>query len=296
MTPVRWYELIVDSPMLASEVISTMLREYAPGLVVEDTRAGRRLRSYLPETEALTATVEAIESRLANLPAELLQDGSPQTSHAWVEEEDWAEAWKAYFRPMRVGRRMVIKPTWYPWPPDEQPELARADDVVLELDPGMAFGTGAHPTTRLCLAAVEHHVKPGDQVVDLGCGSGVLSAAALKLGASSVLAIDTDPLAVEATEANCLRNDVEGCEVVLQAGLAATCGAWDLIVANISAMVIKAEAPLAAQRLRPGGVFVCSGFFEGYTDEICDLLRSCGLEILAECSEEQWACIHSRKP
>jgi ribosomal protein L11 methyltransferase len=292
----RWHELTIDCSIAASEAVLAALHEYTNGTVIEETPGGKHLRTYLPDDADLPRMLEEIQARLGNLPVELLEDGAPVLSHGWIEEEDWAHAWKAYFKPLRVGERLVIKPTWYPWPPEDEPEAARPDDVVVELDPGMAFGTGAHPTTRLCLKALEEHVRPGMRIIDLGCGSGLLTIAALKLGATEVLAIDNDPVAVESATQNCRRNGVEGCQTTLQEGLAGVAGGWDLIVANISAAIIKTETPLVAERLRPGGIFICSGFYEGWDDEISELLAAHGLEQIVERTEEMWGCLHARRP
>ncbi len=292
----RWQQLEIECPVAASEAVLALLHRYTGGTVIEDTPVGKLLRTYLPENGELPRLREEIRQRLADLPPELLEDGPPTVSESWLEEEDWAHAWKAYFKPLRVGERLVVKPTWQPWPPEDDPEAARPDDLVIELDPGMAFGTGAHPTTRLCLVALERHLEPGMKVIDLGCGSGLLTVAALKLGAAEVLAIDTDPLATEATTENCRRNDVSGCQVVLGQGLSAVGGQWDLIVANISAAVIKEETPRVVERLAPGGIYICSGFYEGWDEEIAALIREQGLELISECTEEMWGCLHARKP
>ena len=282
--------------MAAIEAVTALLHQYTSGTIIEDLPGGQRCRTYLPEDAELPPALREIETRLGQLPAELLEEGAVTIGHGWIEEEDWAHAWKAYWKAVRIGKRLVVKPTWQPWPPEEDPQAARLDDLLIELDPGMAFGTGSHPTTRLCLEAVEQHVRPGMRVVDLGCGTGLLTIAALRLGAAEVLALDNDPLATEAATANCRRNAVEGCHVRLQAGLDEVPGQWDLIVANISPEVIKAQTPLVKDRLVPGGVFICSGFYEGWDEEIAELIRREGLEYLAERTEELWGCLHARKP
>lgn len=271
-----------------------VLHEYTNGVVVEDTASGKRCRCYLADNTALASTLEEIRSRLDNLPPDLLADGVPTMAGDWLEEEDWAHAWKAYFKPLRIGQRLVIKPTWQPWPPEDNPAAARDDDVILELDPGMAFGTGAHPTTRLCLAALEEHLRPGMRVLDLGCGSGILTIAAGKLGAGAIVSIDVDPLATEATLANCERNGVTA-EVRQAAGLSAVTETFDVVVANISAAIIKQETPLVPARLASGGLFISSGYFEGWDDEITALLEANGFMLLAERTEELWGCLHARK-
>ncbi|NPV46195.1 MAG: 50S ribosomal protein L11 methyltransferase [Armatimonadetes bacterium] len=292
----RWQQLEIECPLAASEAVLALLHRFTGGTVIEDTPVGKLLRTYLPENDDLPRLLDEIRQWLANLPPELLEEGPPTVRESWIQEEDWAHAWKAYFKPLRVGQRLVVKPTWQPWPPDDDPGASRPGDLVIELDPGMAFGTGAHPTTRLCLVALERHLRPGMRVIDLGCGSGLLTVAALKLGAAQVLAVDNDALAVQATRENCQRNGVDGCEVVLADGLGPVRGQWDLIVANISAAVIKVETPRVVERLGPGGIFVCSGFYEGWDDEIAALMREEGLELISECTEEMWGCLHGRKP
>jgi ribosomal protein L11 methyltransferase len=254
------------------------------------------LRAWLPETEQLETSLEDLRQRFANLPAELLEDGVPTIDRTWVDEQDWAEAWKAYWKPLRIGKRLVIKPSWQAWPPEDQPDAATPEDIILELDPGMAFGTGTHGTTALCLAALEELITPGMQVVDVGCGSGILTVGALKLGAASVLAIDTDPIAVTATRSNCETNGVTGCEVITQEGLRNTSGQFDLIVGNISHSIIKLETPLVRERLKPGGIYIGSGFYIGYEDEIIQLCRDCGLEVIRCDERDMWSCVIARRP
>lgn len=292
----RWNELSILSPYLASEAVSVVLQEIAGGFTYRNTGHGVLYRAWLPETEQLEEQVENLLARLASQPAELLEEGLPTVNRGWIDEEDWSEAWKAYWNPMRIGRRLVIKPSWQDWPPADQPDLATPEDIIIELDPGMAFGTGTHATTSLCLATLEDYVQPGMHLVDLGCGSGILTIAALKLGAADVLAIDNDPLAVQATADNCRRNGVEGCNVLLQKGIADSQGQWDMIIANISQKIIKLEASHIASRLKPGGLAICSGFYIGWDEEIQQLLRSLGLQIVRSTELEMWSCVVARRP
>ena len=291
----RWQELAVTCSCRASEAVAAILHQATSGIVVEDSPHQVTYKAYVPEGPQLEQFSSDLAAKLASLPAILLEEGAPAVSRSWVEEEDWAESWKAYYVPMRVGRTLVIKPSWQAWPPAEDPAAARPDDLIIELDPGMAFGTGAHATTRLCLIALEDWVRPGVEVMDLGCGSGILSVAALKLGAAHVLAIDADPLAMEATRANCERNHVQGCEVCLHEGLEDLNGQWDVVVANISAAVIMAQTLPVAQRLSPGGLFICSGFYVGHDEEIADLLEEHGFELLRREEMEMWSCLTGRK-
>lgn len=291
----RWSELTIQSSNLAAEAVGAILQDVAGGFTVRTATHTTVFRAWLPENEYLEAALEGLRQRFADLPPELLEEGTPTVQRTWVDEQDWAEAWKAYWKPVRIGRRLVIKPSWQAWPPEDQPEAAKPDDIVIELDPGMAFGTGAHATTALCLAALEDFVQPGMEMVDLGCGSGILTVAALKLGAKSVLAIDTDPLAVEATAKNCDANGVSGYTVALQEGLSETHGQFDLIVGNISYKIIKLEAPLTPERLKPGGLFICSGFYIGWEDDLIQTLKDLSFEIVRADEHDMWCCLVGRK-
>jgi len=210
-----------------------------------------------------------------------------------VAEADWADAWKAYFPVMRVGRRLVIRPTW-------RRHRARPDDVVLALDPGMAFGTGLHPTTRLCLAAVEaaadHGELAGARVLDVGCGSGILGIAAARLGAASVLGVDTDPIAVDATLANARRNRL-GRVIRARAGsLPSGEPPHDVVLANlIASLLITLAAPLHAE-LRPGGLLLASGIFMDREAEVVTAFLAVGLDIEARTVEGDWVALAVRRP
>ena len=184
-----------------------------------------------------------------------------------VEEADWADAWKAYFPVMRVGRRLVIRPTW-------RRHRRAPDDVVLALDPGMAFGTGLHPTTRLCLAGVEALADRGvladARVLDVGCGSGILAIAALKLGAATALGLDTDPIAIEATIANARRNALVRRVRARQGSLPSGEPAFDVVLANLIAGLLVPLADGLRGELRPGGVLLASGIFVDREGDVRD--------------------------
>ncbi|MEI6502804.1 MAG: 50S ribosomal protein L11 methyltransferase [Armatimonadota bacterium] len=287
--------MTIQTSYLAAEAVGAIMQDAAGGFTIRNTSQGVILRAWLPGDESLNPQIDALRERFAALPAELLEEGLPTIELSWVDEENWAESWKSHWRAVRLGRRIVVKPSWQPWPPEDQPEAAQADDLIVELDPGMAFGTGAHATTALCLAALEDFVTPGMEIVDLGCGSGILTVAALKLGAKSVRALDTDILAVEATARNCEVNGVTGCDVFQQEGLSETHGQFDLIVGNISQKIIKLEAPLAPERLKPGGIFITSGFYIGYEEDIIEALCGAGFEVVRTIERDMWACVIGRK-
>jgi len=203
-----------------------------------------------------------------------------------IEDQDWERAWMDQFRPMAFGRRLWI----YPWnvePPDE------ADLVVVRLDPGLAFGTGTHPTTALCLEWLDGTDLVGKTVVDYGCGSGVLAIAALKLGAARALGIDNDPQALTATADNATRNDVAD-RLVVALPDEAPREVADVLVANILAGPLDALAPLFAERVRPGGVLALSGILAGQEDE---LIARYGewFDELRVATREDWVRIEGRR-
>ena len=189
---------------------------------------------------------------------------------------------------LKVGRRLVIRPTWR----EHQPA---ADDVVLALDPGMAFGTGLHPTTRLCLAALEQladgGLVEGARVLDVGCGSGVLAIAAGLLGAHQVVGLDTDPIAVEATMANGARNGLAGRLAARQGSLPSADGPFDLVVANLISSLLIELAPLLAASVRTGGRLVASGIFIDREPEVLAALEHAGLERSGRSAEGDWVAL-----
>jgi ribosomal protein L11 methyltransferase len=218
-----------------------------------------------------------------------------------LTEEDWAESWKEQYHLLRLGQRMVIVPAW-------QAYEAASGEVAIRLEPGMAFGTGLHPTTRLCLEALEARLTPGASVLDVGTGSGVLAIAAAMLGAGSVLALDVDPVAVSVARENFQRNDV-GHKVKVQYGSlpgSAQGGQWpfpmdegqklalldtgrfDLVLVNILARVIAEMAPALAARLVPGGNLIAAGLIDSQEAEVVRALSSAGLEIVGRAQEEDW--------
>jgi ribosomal protein L11 methyltransferase len=210
-----------------------------------------------------------------------------------IHEADWAEAWKAYFPVLRVGRRLVIRPTW-------RRHRHGPGDVVLALDPGMAFGTGLHPTTRLCLAALEaladRGAVAGRRVLDVGCGSGILAIAALKLGAASALGLDTDTIAVEATLANARRNAVARRVRARQGSLPSDDPAFDVVLANLIAGVLVPLAPSLRDELRPGGALLASGIFVDREGEVGSAFGEAGLVVIDRRAEGDWVALEATRP
>jgi ribosomal protein L11 methyltransferase len=226
----------------------------------------------------------------------------PEPEFRLIREEDWAHAWKKFYKPLRVGRRVVLKPSWEEYSADP-------GDLVIELDPGMAFGTGLHPSTRLCLAALEDLVRPGDAVLDLGTGSGVLAIAAAKLGAAHILATDIDPVAVAVAKENLTANglppgDAAAAPVQVRLGSvpAESAGRFDLIVANILAEVLaglfdsRYDNPPLAEPLAPGGHLILAGIIEERAGLVVEAATRHGLMLLDRRQESDWVALVARKP
>ncbi|EYS96358.1 ribosomal protein L11 methyltransferase [Cupriavidus sp. SK-4] len=200
-----------------------------------------------------------------------------------VEDQDWVRLTQSQFEPIRIGERIWVVPSWH-----DAPE---PDAVVLELDPGLAFGTGSHPTTRLCMQWLEQNLKPGETVLDYGCGSGILAIVARKLGAGDTVGIDIDPNAVEASRYNAERNRVDASFALPESVSEAS---YDLVVANILSNPLKLMAAMLSARVRAGGRLVLSGVLERQADEVAAAYAP-WLPLTVWRSEEGWVCLHGTR-
>lgn len=234
--------------------------------------------TYIPRDQHSEETLQRIQVSLDLLDP--MEEIGPLQIRTLVEE-DWAHSWKQYYQILRISERIVVVPAWREYPPGER-------DVVLILDPGMAFGTGTHPTTQLCLRALERYLRPGARVLDLGSGSGILAIAAAKLGSGSVLALDTDPLAVEAARENIQANRVGAGITAGEGTLQAGQGPFDLILANILAGTIQELAPLLASALTDRGVLVASGILVEQAEAVAAALAQAGLQLIEQPEQEGW--------
>lgn len=217
----------------------------------------------------------------------------PQPTYGIVDEDDWANAWKAHYHPVRIGRHMMIRPLWI----DITPE---PDDIVISLDPGMAFGTGTHPTTQLCLEAIEDLMQPQLDVLDLGCGSGILAIAAAKLGAHKVIAVDIEERAVTTTEENAEVNGVKEKIQAFQGSLETllpSARRFDFMLVNILAKIIIAMCEQGlGQLVRPGGKAIFSGIIDTQADDVEAALRQTGLEPYKRRQQGDWILIEATRP
>ena len=282
-----WHELSINVPFEYVEPVSYLFERYGYGLSVE-TKPGEYavLRSYLPSLSRQRLAHIEVGIKLASSVANL----GELNIRPLDDNEDWRNSWKQHFTLLRVGRNLVIKPSWIDYE-------AKDSDVVVDLDPGLAFGTGYHPTTYCCLEALEELVRPGSVVLDVGAGSGILTIAAARLGAAHITAVDIDSHAVRAARRNFRRTGIAE-RVNAESGSipgAATRGrAYDIAVANISARGIRLVAPAIPDLLAGDGVFVASGIIVEQHEEAAAAITNAGLSIYEIRQKEDWLTILSR--
>lgn len=323
----RWSEITIHTTEEAVEMISNFMHELgAGGVTIEESGSLNRprdtslgqwyetplndipegeavIQGYFPETEPIGPILEQFRLRVAGLRDEIGIDiGRGDISVRTVDEEDWATAWKQYFKPLRISERITIKPTW------EDYEATGPEEIVLELDPGMAFGTGTHPTTSLCLRVLEEVVREGQDVIDVGTGSGVLAIAAARLCARRVLALDLDPVAVSSAAENVRLNglmeriDVRESDllgILRSPGSEAEIGVRlpvQTVVANILAEIILLFLDDVREVLAPGGVYIVSGIYKNKEDEVEAALRRTGFVVERKAKDQDWVAFAARRP
>ncbi len=283
-----WLEIAVVVAPGDEEAVSDVLRAHAGGVAIEASDGVVSLKAYLPRDSRLPARSRALRRELSRLdlarPPEAVRTRT-------VHEEDWANAWKKYFRRQRIGPFIVV-PRWRRYRP-------KPGEKVITLDPGMAFGTGQHPTTRMCLLALAEHLKPGRRLLDLGTGSGILAIAGALLGAE-VIALDNDPLAVEVATENVVANRVDSRVTVAKGSLGAAWPAglarsqFDCVVANISSAAIIELAGDLVGALNDGGLGVAGGIGCERVDECRGALEDAGARIVDTVVESDWRTLFFR--
>ena len=312
-----WIEVIVHTTTPASDLVTeTLINSGAQGTMVEDRAdvpdptkpngyweiIDPHMIDAMPEDVLVHAWFEpdaSFPDRLQGLKtryAQLLNTdlgmdpGSLSVETRNVKDQDWNEVWKQFYKPFRAGTRLVVKPTWEAYE-------AQEGDLIIEMDPGMAFGSGTHETTGMCLALLETVVTPGSRVIDVGTGSGILAIGAGLLGATDVLAVDIDPTAVKVAKENIEHNHMEKTvrPVVgnLLDGMDDTC---DICVANIIADVIISFAAPLLTHIRPGGTFICSGIIREREEDVRTALLSAGYSLLRTEHRGEWTAFLSQVP
>ena len=313
----QWMEVTVLTTTSGSEMVGAILMQAgSTGVMIEDKndvyanqrpegqwdiideaiaeRIGDdvRVTGYYPVDERIEGVLEAVREgvqalRAQELPFDL---GKLEVLTNAVDEEDWAESWKKDFHPIRLGEHMLIKPSWCECVP--QP-----GDCVIQLDPGMAFGTGTHETTGMCVRLVEKYVRPGQKVIDVGTGTGILAIAAAHMGASSVLAIDLDPVAVRVAGENVRANGFEHIVRTRQGDLLRQVEETaDVVVANIIAEVIVGIARPVMAHIHSGGTFICSGIAREKKPEVVAALQAAGYDRMEILDDGEWTAIAARRP
>lgn len=266
-----------DKPHGYWELIDPMLLDDMPESVV--------VKAWFPKDKDILSLLEGVRTLPALCGFDL---GSLSPSYQQVAEKDWSEYWKQFYKPFRMGQRLVVKPSWEDYQAEKQ-------DLVMELDPGMAFGTGSHETTALCVELIEQYAA-GGSFLDIGTGSGILSIAAAKLGVQPITAVDIDPVAVEVARENVRRNGLDKKITVIQGDLTQGLdGVYDMAVANILADVILILLPSLRLVLKPGGIFLCSGVIKDREQDVLDGLQQWGYTVLTTRQKKDWCAIAAKR-
>ncbi len=304
----KWAEISIQTSHEATEAVADIFHDLgASGVVIEDPelinsyrRSGTwdycdipeeldtevvTIKAYLPVDDLLDDKLRVFEDRINRLHEHDLDKGRGCINCREVQEEDWASSWKEYFHPVRVSDHIVIKPSWEEY-------LPVADDIIIELDPGMAFGTGTHHTTAMCIRCLEDVIKPADTVFDIGTGSGILAVAAAKLGAARVRGVDLDPVAVRVAQENVAFNKVTDTVEITQGDLlTGVQGQANVIIANIIADIIIKMLPDVKTRLAPNGLFIASGIIAERLSDVTAALLEQGFVVDKVMEEGGWVAI-----
>lgn len=310
-----WIEIVIDTTSEGVDIVSQILYEVGvPGVVIQDPADIEALKSqegiwdciddslltvvdetvqvkgYLREDDTFHDKLQYIKDRLQDICDNDvgLNMGSCEIALSSIKDEDWANSWKKYFKPKKVGNRIVVKPTWEDYLPNE-------DEIVVEIDPGMAFGTGTHETTILCMRMLEKYVAPSYRVLDIGCGSGILAITSVLLGAERAVAIDIDEKAVHIARENSKQNGISDKIDIIHGNLLDDVeGQFDIIVANIVSDVIIELSRSVAPFLDKNGLFIVSGIILERLDEVKAALKDNGFHEVESVTLGEWVVVVSR--
>lgn len=286
---------IVDNIPITEQEKKAMFIDILPELDLEDKTA--KISFYIEEEANIQETLAKIEEGLNQL-SEFIDIGSGHIEISETQDADWINNWKEFFKPFRVDETIVIKPTW------EVLSEVNDNDLVIEIDPGTSFGTGAHETTKLCILGLKKHMKQDDKVLDVGCGSGILSIVASKLGAATIMSTDIDPIAVDAAYENAGVNHIPSDEIkilcgdiitdpILQQQIGMEC--YDVIVANILADIIIPLSGEIGKHLKPDGIFISSGIINTKRDQVKEAILKNNFAILEINEMGDWVSIVAKK-
>ena len=269
--------------------------DYVDDELIKKMQGETKVKVYVSDDSAGRELLFAIKSTLAQLKALDSENefGRLEIEFDSMTEEDWANNWRQYFHTMEIGEKLIIKPEW-------EKLTEPTDRIVFNIEPGMSFGTGSHYTTQLCLEALERYITPGVKMLDLGCGSGILSIISLLLGADAAVAVDIDPNAVDTAYANAARNGIDKAKYTVLAGNVVTDtdiqakiaeNKYEVVAANIVADVIIGLAPKAKEYMKEGGVFITSGIIEDRIDDVTAALKESGFNIIEINRRKDWASV-----
>ncbi|WP_373205755.1 50S ribosomal protein L11 methyltransferase [Clostridium tertium] len=242
------------------------------------------VKAYFSEEDNIDEILKYINEKMNELKELGIDTGVAKVESEKMFEEDWANNWKKYYKPTKVGEKIVVKPIWEEY--DSQGE-----ELVVELDPGMAFGTGTHETTRMCIQSLEKYVKEDSTVFDVGCGSGILAIAAAKLGSKMAVGVDLDPVAVESAKENVGYNNLENIQILYGNLVEVIDGKADIVVANIIAEVICILTEDVKRVLKDNGYFITSGIIHDRVDMVTKKLEETGFEVIEINKDGEWNCI-----
>lgn len=307
----KWTEITIKTTTEAVEAVTNILYDMnVGGVLIEDPKDfkfqkkneydwdfveeeifnsgydGVIIKTYITEERDVTDDINIIKERINALKGFGIDIGDAIVELSEVDEQDWANEWKNYYKPTKIGEKIVVKPTWEEYEKKE-------DDLIVELDPGMAFGTGTHETTTMCIQQLEKYVNENSKVFDIGCGSGILAISAAKLGAKDVLAVDLDEVAVKVSKENVSLNNVD---VKVRHGnlMEVVNDKADIVVANIIADIIKILAKDIKNFMKEDAVFISSGIIHKKVDEVKNSLEENGLEIVEIQTLGEWNAIVSK--